>query len=350
MPRRALIVRGAAGSDATAADVLQQRDFVSIAAAVGVDDALGRMQRDHFDLVIVPVAEMEPVQFQTLARAVQRAQSTFLIGTATHADPDLMLRGFRSGIHEFLLVPLDATEFGAAIDRLMQRSKTTGEEGMVVAVYSAKGGVGTTTVAVNLAHALASTKPEREVVLADMVTGSGDVRVHLNVTPAYDRSDLLPKLDRIDTDLLRSVLTMNADGLWVLPGPDATELNGTLDGTATAIIIGQVKQDFAFAVLDCEHYLGDGTVAALEGADRVLVVTDLSIAALRNTQRALLVGRRLGLADDKFCVVVNRSQASEVLTSGDAEEALKREIFWEIAQRLSHGGGRAHKRRPDRPL
>lgn len=330
MPRRALIVKGAAGSDSTAAELLQQRAFVSAVTVASVDEALARIQHDHFDLVIVPLGDMETAQLQTLDRALQRTHATFVIGTAQHKDPELMLRGFRSGVHEFLLVPLEPAEFAAAIDRLIQRIQSGGREGMVIAVYSAKGGVGTTTVAVNVAHALAATKPAGGVVLADLVVGSGDIRVHLNISPAYDRSNLLQKLDRIDTELFRSVLTESADGLWVLPGPEAADLNGALDGLETKVMIDQMRQDFAFAVLDCEHHLGDSTIAALEAADRILVITDLSVAALRNTQRLLLVARRLGHSDAKLSVVVNRSQSGEILSPVDAQHALKCEIFWKL--------------------
>ncbi len=203
--------------------------------------------------------------------------------------------------------------------------------GTAIAVYSGKGGVGVTTIAVNLAHALAEGKPEDGVAVADLVAGSGDVRVHLNLTPAYDRSDLLHKLDRMDSDLLRSTLTELDGGLWALPGTDAAELNGVLDGHATEVIVEQMKQDFSFSVLDCEHHLGEGTVAALEAASRILVVTDLSVAALRSTQRTLLIGRRLGFDDDKVAVVINRHQSGgEVLSAVDAQDALKREIFWKF--------------------
>jgi pilus assembly protein CpaE len=332
VPRRALIVRGAVGADATAVELLHQRGFAGIVSATGVDDALARIQLEHFDLVIVPMAEMHSAHLQLLDRAVQRAQSTFVVGTAETADPDLMLRGFRSGISEFLLLPLQPTEFGAAIDRLLQRIQAAGggRDGTVIAVYSAKGGVGVTTVAVNLAHALAQVRQDDEVLLADLVTGSGDIRVHLNISPTYDRGDLMQKLDRIDKDLFRSVLTESVDGLWVLPGPDAAELNGALDGESTNVIINQMRQDFGFAVLDCDHYLGDSTIAALETADRILMVTDLSVAALRNTQRALLVARRLGYPDEKLSVVVNRSQSGEALSAVDAQEALKRAIYWKF--------------------
>jgi|SRR5579863_1235631 pilus assembly protein CpaE len=331
MARRAIIVSGAAGSDSTAAEVLQRFDFAGTQEVPTVEEALTRVQREHVDLLIVPLAVMQASQLAAVERALRRATSTFAIGTAPQSDPDLILRAMRSGIQEFQLLPLESQEFSAVVARLMLRGQSDVPAGSVIAVYSGKGGVGVTTVAVNLAHALANGKPEDGVAVADLVAGSGDVRVHLNLTPAYDRSDLLHKLDRIDSDLLRSTLTEVDGGLWALPGTDAAELNGVLDGPSTSAIVQQMKQDFSFSVLDCEHHLGEGTVAALEAAERILVLTDLSVAALRSTQRTLLLGRRLGFDDEKLSVVVNRHQSGgEVLSAVDAQEALKREIFWKF--------------------
>jgi pilus assembly protein CpaE len=330
MARRAIIVSGAAGSDSTAADVLRHFEFAGTIEVPTVEEALTQVQREHADLLIVPVAAMQPAQLAALERTLRRA-ATFAIGTAPQSDPDLILRAMRSGIQEFQLLPLVPEEFSAVVERIVLRGQADNGAGTVIAVYSGKGGVGVTTVAVNLAHALANGKPEDGVAVADLVAGSGDVRVHLNLTPAYDRSDLLHKLDRIDSELLRSTLTETEGGLWALPGTDAAELNGVLDSLSTAAIVDQMKQDFSFSVLDCEHHLGEGTVAALEAADRILVLTDLSVAALRSTQRTLLLGRRLGFDDEKLSVVVNRHQSGgEVLSAVDAQEALKREIFWKF--------------------
>jgi pilus assembly protein CpaE len=330
MPRRALIVSGAAGRDTTAADVLHRIDFSAPVHVPTVEEAIMQLQREHFDLVMVPLADIQGAELVMLDRAVRRSASTFIVGTAVRADPELMLRALRAGIHEFLQLPLVDPDFAAAIERLVRRAEADVRNGQIFAVYSAKGGVGSTTIAVNLAYALAVAHMHGDVALADLVTGSGDVRVHLNLKPAYDRSDLVHKLDRIDSALMHSVLTAHDGGLSVLPGTEAGELDPPLDGVSTRVIAGQLRNDFSFVVLDCERQLGEGTLAALEAADRILVVTELNVAALRSTQRILAVARRLGYRDEKLCLVVNRYQSGEVLSATDVQDVLHHEIFWRL--------------------
>lgn len=330
MARRALIVTGALGADESALEVLQRFGFTEPVYAPSVNEALTQLRTEHFDLFIVPLLETDAVQLGGVDREVRRGRALFVVGTAPKADPELILRAMRSGIHEFVLMPPNANEFATAIGRLMRRQQSETQRGSVYAVYSGKGGLGNTTIAVNLAHAFARNRRDARVGLADLVVAGGDVRVFLNLKPAYDMGDLVEKLDRVDADLLHSLLTPVGGSTWALPAPDDPELESVLDANVTATIVEHLRAQFAFTVLDCEHHLTERTVAALDAADRLLLVTELSVPALRSTQRTLALCRRLGYLDDKLCVVVNRHQSGELLTPRDAEEVLQHEIFWKI--------------------
>jgi pilus assembly protein CpaE len=156
------------------------------------------------------------------------------------------------------------------------------------------------------------------------------VRVHMNLKPAYDMGDLVKKLDRVDAELLYSLMTPYREGIWALPGPDSPELDELLDGATISTIVEQLRNHFAFTVLDCEHHMSERTLAAMDVADRILLVTQLSIPALRSTQRTLALCRRLGYPQDKTCVIVNRFQSAEVLSLADAAEVLKCGVFWKL--------------------
>jgi len=280
--------------------------------------------------VILPLDGVADLQLATLEREIRRERYTAVIGTAPKQEPEVMLRAMRAGIQEFLVSPPDPKDLAAAVDRLMRRTQASTENGEVIAVYSSKGGLGTTSIATNLAYGFAKNHPGARTSIADLVMGAGDVRVLLNLNPSYDLGDLVAKIDRVDAELLNSLLTPTAAGVWVLPAPDRPESDEQVDANTIATIIQHLRHNFLFTVLDCEHTLNERTLAALDAADRLVLVTHLSVAALRSTQRTINLCRRLGYPNEKLCVVVNRFQSGEVLSASDAEDVLKAEIFFKL--------------------
>lgn len=330
MQRTALIVGGAAGSPDIVNSLLQRIGFAPAVLVSELSEALVRLRSDPVTLLIVSLDGLEGPGLSALERELRQQPGTFVIGTAAEAASDVILRAMRSGIHEFLLYPPEPKDLASAVDRLMRRSHGDFKVGPAIAVYSAKGGVGTTSVAVNLAFAFAKNHPDYEVALADMVASGGDVRVMLNLRPAYDMGDLLKKVDRIDDELLHSLLTECPGGVWALPASDDPEVAEALDATATLAILDHLRAHFAFTVVDCEHYLNARTLAVLDVVDHTVLVTQLNVQALRSTQRTLALFRRLGYSDDKVHVVVNRHHANDVVSVADATQVLGRNIFFRL--------------------
>jgi len=330
MAREALLIGRAAGPDEQATEVLARFGFSRIHHLETVAQAIDQLRQKHVDLVILPLDGVADLQLATLEREIRRERYTAVIGTAPKQEPDVMLRAMRAGIQEFLVSPPDPKDLAAAVDRLMRRTQSAAENGDVIAVYSSKGGLGVSTVAANLAYGFAKNHPGARPALADLVIGAGDVRVLLNLDPPYDLGDLVAKIDRIDADLLNSLLTPTRGGVWVLPAPEAPEADEQVDANTITTLIQHLRTNFLFTVLDCEHQLNDRTLAALDAADRLVLVTHLSVAALRSTQRTVNLARRLGYPNDKICIVVNRWQSGEVLSPADAEDVLKAEIFFKL--------------------
>jgi pilus assembly protein CpaE len=325
-----MIVAGSAGPDDVAAGVLQRFGFAPAVAAPDFGAATARLRDEMFDLVIVPLQNVEPMELAALEREVRRNESSFIIGTAPRADSDLIVRAMRSGVHEFLVFPPDPKDLSGAVDRLTRRGRTETARGTAVAVHSAKGGLGTTSVALNTAFALARHTPNARVALADLVVSGGDVRVMLDLKATYDVGDLLARMTRIDAELLTSILTPAGAGVWVLPASERPEVAELVDASASATIVGQLASHYTYTVLDIEHHLTERTLAALDVVDRVLVVTQLGVVPLRSAQRSLELFQRLGYADDKLLVVVNRYQSNDVISQSDAEKLLGRPIFHAI--------------------
>ncbi|HWZ58225.1 MAG TPA: AAA family ATPase [Gemmatimonadaceae bacterium] len=330
MLRSALIVAGSAGPPDVVDGLLERVGFGPSRIAASVAEALTRLHVERVDLLVIPVRDLTAGEFATLERELRAHHTTFVIGTAGTADAELILRAMRAGVHEFLVSPPEPNAFASAVDRLLRRSAGVTASGTTIAVYSAKGGLGTTTIAVNLAFALAAHRKDGRVALADMVAGGGDVRVMLNLQSPYDMGDLVKKVGDIDAELLQSLMSALAGGVWALPSSDELELADALDGAATVRIIDQLRSYFAYTVLDCEHHLSDRTLATLDSADQILLVTQLGVACLRSTQRTLTLCRRLGYDEHKIHVVVNRVTAHDTVTMADAARVLGRAIFFAV--------------------
>ncbi|MEO7367305.1 MAG: hypothetical protein ABIZ36_05070, partial [Gemmatimonadaceae bacterium] len=141
---------------------------------------------------------------------------------------------------------------------------------------------------------------------------------------------LIAKGSSIDAELLNSLLTPCPGGVWALPTGDSPEDEELFDSAAVGAILNLLRSHFAVTVVDCEHHLSEATLTALDAADRIVLVTQLSVPALRSTQRSLAVCRRLGYDDNKVCVVVNRYQSGDVLPVKDAEDLLQASVYWKL--------------------
>jgi pilus assembly protein CpaE len=330
MQRRALIAANAAGSPEAVEGILARFGFNRTAQAEDREAALAQMREAHFDLVILPVDGITPAELISLEREIRKDPNTSVIATAYSAEPDLIVRSMRAGVHEFLVNPPKPEELAGSVERLMRRTRNETEQGNLIAVYSGKGGLGSTSIAVNLAQAFAGVQKDSRVALVDLVVAGGDVRVFLNLKPTSDLSHLIAKGSQLDAERLNSVLTPCPGGVWALPTGDSPEDQDMFDSAAVSSILSLLRQHFAVTVVDCEHHLSEATLTALDAADRIVLVTQLTVPALRSTQRSLAVCRRLGYDESKMCVVINRYQSGDVLPVKDAEDLLQTQIYWKL--------------------
>jgi pilus assembly protein CpaE len=330
MSRQALVVSDAGGSDQTLEQTLQRYGYTRIVQAGTMADALRILEEQHIDLLLVPVDAVDEMELAALDRLNRRDRHMGIIATGTRAEPELMLRAMRAGIQEFLVRPLAVTDLTAAVERVYRRTSSTVVGGQVYAAFGAKGGVGTSTTAVNLAYAFTQAHPEAHVAVADLAMPGGDVRLLLNVRPAYDLGDIAEKVDRVDADLMHSVMVPATDGLWVLSAPERPEAEEVVDANVAATVVKQLRALFNYSVLDCEHNLNDRTLAALDASDRIILLTELKVPALRAAQRTLGVFRRLGYPNEKLGVVVNRFQSGDVVTPAEAADVLKADIYFRL--------------------
>ena len=286
------------------------------------------------DIAIVAIDE-DTERALTLVTDISREHpdcGVIVISSAT--DGQLILRSMRSGAREFLNSPVQLDELMGALDRVSSTSSggTQGSKsGVIIPVAGASGGVGTTSIAVNMAVALAS-NPERSVVLVDLDLALGDADIFLDLMAEYTLLDVAQNISRLDLSLLRKSLTKHHSGVYLLPRPVQIEDNASINDEDLRKVLGLLKASFSHVIVDLSKSYNRLDMVAIEQSTWVMLLTQLDLPCLRNVVRLLASFERYEEVSEKVKVVVNRAglEKSEISLE-KAEKTIGGEIFARIS-------------------
>jgi len=296
-------------------------------------DAALKAPSSRPDVMIVEVpidpARGDAWSATTIERLARRLPETAILATAANGTAEFVVQIIRAGAMEFVRRPVEPRELVAALDKLARFRGRPGQRqpGRVTAVFSAKGGLGATTLAVNLGVCFAEHTGTKSTLLVELDTRHSDVVTFLDVRARYSILDVFESMDRMDESLLQGLMIKHASGLWVLPGPSQIE-RGYLGAEQVQAGLDLLRGHFDQVVLDLRHDVDPGTIAALEAADTVLFLTSLNVSALRSGAAALAAFRHLGLDLKKVKVVVMRDGTGEDVTVKHVRETLGLPVYW----------------------
>jgi pilus assembly protein CpaE len=286
------------------------------------------------DLLILEMEEDRGKTFVQIQAIVTTSPSTEIFLTSAQTDSAVLLEAFRAGVKEFIPQPIQRAELEDALTRFKERHKerrpATAKRGKLITVIGSKGGVGTTTIAVNLAVSLRQTNPDRSVVLVDLNPQFGDAALFLDVPPIHTIGDVAKNLARLDETFLMSILYKHSSGLHVLPSVDTVEEIGMLTPEAAEKTLELLQTMFDYIVIDSGDSLADTTLATLNISPTVLLVGTLTLPVVRNTKRLLTILAHLNYPLDHVDIVVNRYEKHTEVSVKDMEEVLGRKASWMI--------------------
>ena len=278
------------------------------------------------DLILVDGRdEIQALAAIERARAGAPAVSIFMI--ARTVGPDLILRSMRAGANEFVTWPPDAT-FQEALARAAARRTSMSParpRATTSAFLGAKGGAGTTTVAVNSAVEMARLS-RRPTVIVDLKAGMGEVTLFLGVRGRYTVFDAIENLHRLDAEFLRELVVKHKSGLEILAGSDHFERPGSSDSPAVEQILRLLTQQYEHVVIDAGNQINGSSTAALYMADTIYLVTNPDVPSVRNAQRLLDRIGQLGACADRVRVLLNRASEPYPIPPDQIESALGRPI------------------------
>ena len=288
------------------------------------------------DLLIFELGDDTEKDFQVINSLLDVDAIGEVFYTSRHSDPAVLVQAMRTGGKEFFSQPIKEKEVRQALEKLRERrDKTRIKEpvkiGQIIELLGSKGGVGTTTVAVNLAVSLAEMKGAHSVALIDRNMLFGEVPLFLEIKPNYHWGEITKNISRLDSTFLMNILSKHSSGVYVLPSP--ASLNG--HDPATPEIMGHLlslmQSMFDFVVIDGGQSLDETSLKMLEMSDTVLLVSILSLPCLSNTKKLLRSFHSLSYPSrERIKVIINRHLKNPEISVKDSEVAIDQKIFWTI--------------------
>ncbi len=255
------------------------------------------------------------------------------IGLGPVLDSQLLMEAMRAGVSEYLPKPVDAGELLAAVQRVERKVLGTTDgpsqrnPGQVLAIFSPKGGSGSTTVATNLAIHLQHLTGKK-TLLVDLDLELGEIAVLLGVQPRFNFVDMIRNFHRMDTELLASYIEKHESGVHLLSAPFHPEKSETVTAESIKKIFIFLKQHYDYVVVDTSKSFSPATLATFEQADRIFLLTNVDLPSLRNIKRCQpLLDRIVGADTERVRLVVNRYHQNDVINLEEVERTLGMSIY-----------------------
>ncbi len=271
-----------------------------------------------FDRNIDKAIDLGPVLLDMLP-------GVLLVAMSQKGDPERIRTAMRAGYREYVVVPEDMDILRRTVQQVTIESEAQEDmRGRVIAMCGSKGGVGVTSLVVNLAAEIAQ---HNRVLAIDMVFGMGDLAVLLDLKPSDGMAELLRNLGRLDDRVLEACATVHSSQALVLPQPEDAQTYEPPPVDAVLRVLHVAARSFPCVLVDCGTCADEQALTALVTADEVILVTTPEVPALRNAWRRLRLFDRLGVDRDRVRLVVNRWSRSAPVSRNDIESNLGMPIF-----------------------
>jgi pilus assembly protein CpaE len=256
--------------------------------------------------------------------------------TSEIADPGILMKAIRVGAKEFFPQPIETEAVSQALQQFKTRRNKIDpsvacKKGHIITTFGSKGGVGTTTVAVNLAVTLALKDSSKSVALIDMNTLFGEIPLFLEITPKFHWGEITKNIDRLDDTFLANILTRHHTGVHILSSP--AQLNGHIRPTPEIMshLLDLMKGIFDYVVIDGGQSTDDTTLRVVELSDTLLLIIILSLPCLANSSKLIKSFIELGFLNrDQIKVVANRYMKKSEIPLSDAKAGIGKDLFWVI--------------------
>jgi pilus assembly protein CpaE len=292
------------------------------------------------DVILISVEEPVTRPFETAEALANALPDTAFIVYSSLSDAESVRRAMVFGARDYIVKPMQSARLTDAISTVLSQQERhqmrraghlydPSGRGTVIAVTGAKGGIGKSIVAVNLATALHQ-ETGRTVAIFDADTEFGDVATMLDATPERTVGDLLPMLEKVDRDNIQAFMTRHP-AVDILAAPVDSEIWSETSPDAMTRIIDLLAQNYDFVVVDTRGSLDPMVRACVDVATLVLLVTSTEVSSIRDTASALRRLQRWQLPPERTKVFLNAgARTVNGVHVEDLREAFGQDVFWQM--------------------
>ena len=275
------------------------------------------------DVVIVDLRTAHAAAMPAIEKLRGRWPHAVIFAIATAVDADLVIQSMRAGANEFFAWPPAAETFDEALRRTAARraAAPSSTQPTTMVFFGAKGGAGTTTLAVNCAVEIARLK-KRPTLIVDLKAGLGEVTLFLGVRSRYTMLDVLDNVHRLDQEFMKELVVKHKSGLEILAGSDLFDRPGATDSGALEEVFRVLGRQYEYIIVDAGAQMNPCAVASLYSADTIYLVVSPDVPSVRNAQRLLDRIGQLGASGDRIRVLLNRAAEPYPIPPSQIENAL----------------------------
>jgi pilus assembly protein CpaE len=284
------------------------------------------------DIILIDDCPETGDLFTRISTVKKHFPQVTLFVVSDNKDHQHIIAAMKAGASEFLVEPVLEEILNNAIDEVRAKMAGAGRRahGRIYSFISAKGGVGSTVLAVNTAAALSMDK-KTTVALLDMSFQSGDASVLLDIVPQNTIMDICVNMHRLDIPFLRGVMSVHSTGLSFLPAPLHPEDSEDIKSEQISGILNLTRKIYDHVILDCgSMHVNDCNIEAFKQSDKVFVVTDMSVPSIRNTVRLCKLIRKFGISLEKVEIIINRFIKGGALSLAETEKSFDKQVYWLI--------------------
>lgn len=305
------------------------RNLLIVGEAESWDELREWLRHGQLDVVAVNLDVDSDGGFEVVKRIAEFAPGCSIIGVSKNTDPHYIISAVRTGCTQFVTWPIDETDLNSALDRVRTTRTTVSSknDSKRICVIGSSGGAGATTLACNLAMELAHLS-DRRSALVDLNLEFGDVACAFDCNPTYTVADICADQTNLDRTLLDKALFELPCNLSLLARPNKIEHARQVTPEGVHEMLEVLGTMFSYVVVDLPRTFSFLSTAAVENADRLLLVTQLGVPFIRNATRIYECLLQMGASENAIEIVVNRCTSHHGrITQSEVEEHFGRPVF-----------------------